>query len=169
MSAADTLSPADELAIRRLVDRYFSAIDSRDADRLRECFSEDPVFVGLARPDGSGGHPHVGVNAVVAVLDGALAFAASCHVTGNVVVEVDGDTATADTFAVAFVVLPADGAAAGPGRVTVRGLRYRDALVRTARGWRIRRRTHCPLWQYDAAAAPLSLPGTTERHLRGTP
>lgn len=149
---------SDEIEIRGLMDRYFAAVDGRDPELLRACFTEDAEFVALAGPDGNGGRPHRGIDAVVATLEGTRSYAASCHVTGNIVIEIDGDSAIADTFGVAFVVpsgLPE------PGQVITRGLRYRDDLVRRADGWRILRRVHSPLWQSNAVSSPLGLPATT--------
>ncbi|MEU9746617.1 nuclear transport factor 2 family protein [Streptomyces niveus] len=152
-----TRTVSDETEIRRLIDVYFHAVDARDHERMRSIYTHDAEFTGLARPDGTGGHTHSGIDAVVALLDGTKSFAASCHSGSNTVIDVDGDTATADTFAVAFV-LPK-----GEGSVRVRGLRYRDRLVRVeGGGWLIRGRVHCPLWQYDTPATALALPGAAE-------
>ena len=64
---------------------------------------------------------------------------------------VDGDQATADTFAVAYL-------ATADERIVVRGLQYLDELERGADGWRITSRQHIPQWQYEAARTPVALP-----------
>jgi hypothetical protein len=40
----------------------------------------------------------------------------------------------------------------------VRGIRYIDDLVRTDGGWRIARREHRTLWQYDATRVEPHVP-----------
>jgi len=67
-------------------------------------------------------------------------------------VTVTGDTTTADSFAVAHLILE-------EGPILVRGLRYRDRLVRERSGWRIARREHQALWQYNAESVVPQVPG----------
>jgi uncharacterized protein (TIGR02246 family) len=152
----------DESAIRRLIDRYFSAADRQDRDAYCACFTDDATLTTLARPDGGGGTAHEGIEAVMAAFRTVETFAASCHVAANVVVDVHGESASADTIAVAFVV-----AKESDGTVATRGLRYRDDLVRHDGGWRIRRRVHSALWQFNSPASPVALSSSAERLLAG--
>src|SRR5690606_29826382 len=46
----------------------------------------------------------------------------------------------------------------------IRGIRYVDALVRTDAGWRIRHRSHEPLWESRQAALPPPISAATHTH-----
>ncbi len=146
----------DEVAIRGLVELFLSAIDSKDFEKLRPHVSDDFEIVAFADPDGTGGNAHRGIDAPSAAVAG---IAASCHAAANSVVVVDGDTASSDTFAVAFVEV----GEAHYGRILIRGIRYRDEFVRLADGWRMKRRVHSALWQFDAAAMTPAMPTPTEQ------
>jgi len=45
-----------------------------------------------------------------------------------------------------------------PPKIIVRGLRYRDQVVRLKEGWRISALEHGPLWQFEALATAPSIP-----------
>ncbi|TWP50462.1 nuclear transport factor 2 family protein [Lentzea tibetensis] len=149
--------PDAEQAIERLVNIYFQGVDTKDEALYRTIWADDAVFTMFADPDGTGGVTHVGIDACAATVRGAFGFAASVHAKGNFVANVaSGLTATASTLAVANVVLPAT--ATEPSKVLVRGIHYRDEFVRTADGWKISKRIHAPLWQFDQLAVPVGLP-----------
>lgn len=155
------MADSDETLIRRLIDRYLWATDAQDRERWRTCFADDVEFTILAEPDGTGGTLHSGIDAVMGAFRAVETFDSSQHVLSNAVVAVgaDGDTAAADSFVVAFVLEGEN--------MSVRGLRYRDALVRGDDGWRIRRRTHSLLWQFNARSSPPGLSELAQRHLSG--
>ena len=121
----------DERDITRLCYRYGSAIDDRDWAALRTCFTEDAVteYEGLGE--------FAGYDAIEKACQGAVnPLDRSQHVIGNVVVEVEGDTATAQCY------LHAQHAKAGTpgGDLYVIAGRYTDSLVRTPDGLRFTRR-----------------------------
>ena len=137
----------DEQRVRDACMRYWAGFDRRDVELFRAAFTEDATlsFFGGRR--------------VVSVADmisgGGVTsndFRYTCHTPANQVVKVTGDTATADTLVVAHLV-PEEGS------ILVRGLHYSDQLVRTEHGWRIRRREHTALWQYDVDQVPAHVPG----------
>ncbi len=76
----------------------------------------------------------------------------STHLMTNVTVDLDGDSARADTKAVAYLTNE------DAGTVVVRGLRYSDECVRDESGWRLRRRLHRAEWQYQVPAMEISTP-----------
>ena len=139
----------DKAAVREVLESYFHGLDAREESRLAACFTEDAVATH-----------HKGSDSEFALTGGAAiasyfcrlmgAFTATNHTLGNSVIQVSGDKANADTFAIATVVIE--------GRVRVRGIKYVDELVRTSRQWRICKRTHIQLWQYEADAVKPSLP-----------
>jgi hypothetical protein len=143
---------ADEAAIRGLVNRYFFGLDRRDGAALASIYTPE----GVERGDGE----VVDVEAHVRALLRVGRFAFSHHIVGSVGIEVDGDRATGDTYALAFLAVDAKDDDVGDGRIVVRGLRYLDDFVRTPDGWRISRRDGpIPLWQYELASMPPALPG----------
>ncbi|WFE28097.1 nuclear transport factor 2 family protein [Solwaraspora sp. WMMD791] len=136
---------ADRLAIADVVNRYFMAIDSRDWDRLRSCFTPDVegIYEGV-RVAG-------GIEQIMAFFTGRspvrfpleiVDLRASMHFIGNHYAEVTGDRAVAQTYAQAHLI---DRPATGP-RMRTRGLRYLDELVRVDGRWLISRREHVLDW-----------------------
>jgi hypothetical protein len=129
----------DRQEIRDLMYRYGMAVDRRDEALYRTVFTPD------ARIDytDSGGVVDR-LDAVVAWLFDALApFAGLQHNMTNHFVELDGDSATACTYFVAYHTI-----AVAPGQetlLTVGGF-YQDHLVRTADGWRIADRAELGVW-----------------------
>jgi ketosteroid isomerase-like protein len=135
----------DERDITRLCYRYGTALDERDWARLRTCFTDDAVTVyeGLGQYEG---YP-----AIEDVCRAALGrLDRSHHLIGNVTVETDGDTATAQCY------LHAQHVKAGTpgGDLYVVAGRYTDQLVRTPDGWRFTRR-HLETWWTDGNPAVL--------------
>lgn len=136
----------DRAVILEVIERYFSAIDRRDPDRLQSCFAENAVMEFAVE-----GIALTGRGAIMSRLGGFSGGGLATHLRGNSWIEISGDEAHADTSAAAYLV---EGLA-GPGRMLVRGLRYVDRLVREDGAWRIVHRKHHSLWQF--AAEPMSL------------
>jgi len=123
-------STDEALEILQLYARYNTAIDGHDPKAFSAC------FVGDGRLDSSTG-----------IFDGhdAIAgFAAAVnsnqpgmrHDPTNIVLEVDGQSATGSAFLICCDVQ-------GGFRVTATG-RYADRLTRTASGWRFTQRVFTP-------------------------
>jgi len=123
----------DRQEIGDVLIRYATAIDGRDWNLLRGCFTADcAVDYG---PVGSWS----GVEELVTFMVAAHAGAGhTLHRVTNVVAEVDGDDATARAYVDALIMNPD-----GSGGVTAAGS-YADRLVRTADGWQIATRTFTP-------------------------
>jgi hypothetical protein len=120
-----------EAAIRDVQIRYCRAVDRKDFELLRTCFHPDATFdYGIFAGD---------VEAFVAMAHESLAtFAGTTHFTGNQLVEVSGDSAWAEHYAVATHRCPAD--EAGPLRDFVTAIRYVDDMRRRDGDWRIFKR-----------------------------
>ncbi|MDW3221170.1 MAG: nuclear transport factor 2 family protein [Acidimicrobiales bacterium] len=118
------MTTADDLVhIRALYDRYSHGIDTGDGEMFAGCFTEDGSL-------DTGGGPMVGHDAIAAFgTETHAGLPALRHQANNIVVDVDGDTATAAAFMSAYLVEPAFS-------VIVTG-RYADEFRRTADGWRI--------------------------------
>jgi ketosteroid isomerase-like protein len=143
----------DREAITRLVFRYADRVDGRDPRGVVECFTPDAHF----EADG-GAFVLEGADALARFFERALAAGpdgiggVSTHLMTNVVVDVDGDSAHAETKAVAYLTKET------VGTVVVRGLRYSDDCVRADDGWRLQRRIHQADWQYEVPASEITTP-----------
>jgi hypothetical protein len=129
----------DRLAIRELMYRYAMAVDSRNWDLYRSVFTADATIdytdSGGIRAD---------LETTVKWLDQGLApFAGLQHNMTNHVVDLQGGEARSCTYFVAHHTIP-DGA--GNEDLLTMGGFYRDRLVRTDRGWRIRERVELGEW-----------------------
>jgi hypothetical protein len=129
----------DKLEIREVIERSVRYIDDGSGDRLAELFDED----GILQLSGT---LFEGRDALRAMLrhpvrpwtepGELLKQPASTHLTSNPVIEVDGDTATAETDMLTFI-RDEDGRA----KITLVA-RYRDRFRRAAgRRWLITSRT----------------------------
>ncbi len=126
----DTTMPDDRNAIADLLLRYATAIDRRDWDQFRTCFTADVLAeykdIGTWR----------GVDEITDFMAEVHApMGPTLHRLSNIDVVVTGDTATARTYV--DVVLTFDG---GSGLNDI-GF-YDDDLVRTDDGWRIAHRRY---------------------------
>jgi SnoaL-like domain len=138
---------ADKIAIREVLDRYWAGEDRCDPDIVCSAFAEDAEYGGGK-----------GLDHIRSVMKGLEAYAGMHHVISSQLIEVDGDTAIADTMALGFCQTKPE--SEGGSRVLVRGLRYRDEMVRTDDGWKILRRGgfggggHDTPWQADLSVVP---------------
>ena len=117
---------------------YWAGVDRRDTQTYLRAFTADAT---LSLFDGA-----LTMAVAELVQDGGIdkgGFEHTSHTPASQTITIDGDAATADTLVTAVLVL-------ADGPVAVRGLRYRDDLIRTEDGWRISLRRHSVLWQYDA-------------------
>lgn len=135
----------DREAILDVVATYAHAVDERDVDRIVACFTPDGrIDFESGESSGTG---HDGIRAAFEQAFAAphlAAPASSTHLMANTLVTVGGDTARAETQAVAYL------ASGSLGTVVTRGLRYSDVLRRHEGGWRIQHRVHRSIWQTEA-------------------
>ena len=122
---------ADRIAIGELLARYADIVDRREWTRMGRIFALE----GTIDFRSSGG-PHGPFREGIAWLDRALdSWPNNLHMITNVIVELDGDRATARCYF--HVPTGREGQSGGaPFTVTHSG-RYLDKLIRTANGWRI--------------------------------
>ncbi len=121
----------DQLEIRELLARYANALDDRDWKRLASCFT----------PDATGDYGNVGsyegFAAIEALCRNTLEpLDASQHLVGSIEIELSGDSARARC---AFLAQHTRRGCEGGDNYTLGGS-YRDELVYTPDGWRIRHR-----------------------------
>ena len=147
------MTPGPEDAVRALRDRqeiadllirYAMALDRHDWALLRTCFVPDAV-ADYGTLEGR----NEGIEAIIAVCHRALAgLDASQHLIANVVVDVDGDAASATCYLHAQHYLVS---ASGANTFVVAGT-YRDRIARTPEGWRITHRVLETTWTDGNAA-----------------
>ncbi|HYD47692.1 MAG TPA: nuclear transport factor 2 family protein [Terriglobales bacterium] len=120
-----------EAEIRELQMRYCRAVDRMDFDLLRGCF----------HPDAQTDYGYFGgdVDAFIAAArEGLKAYSVTTHFTGNQLIEIDGDSAWAEHYAIATHRTPAD--EQGRERDFVTSVRYIDAIARRDGTWKLTKR-----------------------------
>lgn len=129
----------DRAEIHDLMVRYAVAVDRHDEEAIAACFVRDAwaEYGGTVL-----GH---GVDRILSHIRPIRHFHATSHYVVSVLADVDGDTATGETYCISHLVGHDDDA----DHVRTRGIRYLDELVRTEEGWRISRRIHQPVWTAD--------------------
>jgi 3-phenylpropionate/cinnamic acid dioxygenase small subunit len=134
---ADVQRLIDRQEIADLCVRYTYALDTKDWALFESCFTGTAVFV----------HPGGRLEGLEAIVDrsrGALtSLDASQHLLGNVVAEVDGDTARASSY---FQAQHVRAGTPGGDTYIIAGS-YTDTLARTASGWKITERVQAYLWR----------------------
>lgn len=133
----DAKTVGDIEAIRAVLTLYAKSLDRRDFGAMRRVFTPDAT--GNYHAAGS----YQGADVLSAFFERVLSQCGPTqHLLGSMDVQVRGDTATASTYLQAIHI------GSKPGfegqRLTVWG-EYRDQLVRTAEGWRIRHRELAPI------------------------
>lgn len=134
---------SDRFEIQDLVYRYADIIDQRRFDELQDVFSDDAQidYTAVGGPKGD-------KQSTIAFLKKALpAFKCYQHLNANVQINVHGDTATGRVmcFNPQELMLGKD-----KSQFFMLGLWYNDEYVRTAQGWRMRKRTEVMSWHFNA-------------------
>jgi 3-phenylpropionate/cinnamic acid dioxygenase small subunit len=139
----------DDLIARLELDdlgtRYATAVDSKDWDLYRTCFTAD-AFIDYTAAGGIKGN----VDEITAWLDTALAgFTNTIHYVTNRAVTVDGDRGTGRLAYYNPMQLAADTFLVATGY-------YNDRYVRTSDGWRIAERVEELTWLTTQGPSPSS-------------
>jgi len=141
---------ADRLSIEAVLSRYAWALDAKEFGKLDQVFTPDAELDYTTAGGIKGSYPEV-----KAWLTRVLAFfPAYQHLVTNKEITIDGDTATSR----AGFYNPMGHDRADGTRVYFHcGGEYRDQLVRTPDGWRIRNRFEQTIWM--DGEMPATLPG----------
>jgi ketosteroid isomerase-like protein len=135
-----SISVADHIAIQRLMYRYARCADRKDYAGFAEVFCEDAVFDFSGRV----------VTSLAAIQDMMHAldkYTTTLHQIHNTLYEVDGDTATGQTYCLASHLIQWE-------RETHKiemGIIYQDRLRRCAGDWLIELRVFKLLWSQTTA------------------
>lgn len=130
-----TLLAKQEIA--DVVARYARGIDRMDFELVRSCYHPDAYDDhGAMKGD---------VEEFVASAAAFLPkFEATMHFLGNQLIEVDGDVARAETYAVAY---HREALADGSGRDDIWGIRYVDRFEQRDGAWKIAHRVVAQEWR----------------------
>ena len=131
----------DREEITDLISRLGAWLDDKRFDDTEPLFTDD---VTVATPGGQS----AGLERVVAQARRNHEGAVTQHVITNVLVDVDGDRATARANLI-VTFAPDAGVPAAPRRTL--GERYRFEAARTPAGWRLSRVEVTPVWVAEAA------------------
>lgn len=132
---------SDRAEIQDLIVREASAMDRRDWDAWRACFTPDAA-IDYSENDGAVGDPTTVGDWLASVLG---RFHAYQHLSSNMEISLDGDRATVRTMQYIAVKMEAsDGV-----RVVFSGIWFRDEVARTPRGWRLAKRYEELAWRHN--------------------
>ena len=138
MTAGDAVQVlADREAVHDVMIRYADGVDRRDMEQVRSCFAPDLRVVGWG-----GGFPDR--DAMITYISGVAIFHTTMHMFGNDYIDVDGDTAHIDCYAMLTHHL--DDASGGASEMNVSGGRYVESLERRDDRWVIVERGGDPQW-----------------------
>jgi hypothetical protein len=143
MSADAVRVLADRDEIHDVMMRYAHGVDQREMDVVRDCFAPDVKTIGWGPGDG------FDRDGLIGFISGVGHFRETMHMMGNQLIEVDGDTAAMDTFAMLTHRLDGD-----PSKLLVNS-RYVEKLARRDGEWAIVQRGGEPVW------APRGVTGLT--------
>jgi len=130
----------DRAAIQDLLVRYAHCVDRRDLDAVAACFTPDAAY------SGSLGEGTI-QEALIALRDRMGRYESTMHLLGNQLIEIDGDRARSETYAIAHHRINND----GDRRSLAVGVRYEDELIRRDGRWLICARVVHMEWERDDA------------------
>ena len=142
--AVQLLVDRDE--IHDVVMRYAAGVDRRDMEMVRACFAPDLEVEGW-------GGGFADRDSMITYISGVAIFHTTMHMFGNQYIEVDGDTAHVDTYA--MLTHHSDDAHGVTHELNVSRGRYVEDLTRRDGRWVITRRGGEPIW------APTGVTGAT--------
>jgi len=157
-TTAQVLTPQDYLDIQQLAARYAHAMDTGadNGNAYADLFAADGEFVGPAGPP-TRGHDALAGLGRTGFVDGHKPALGVSHFIMNHVIEPAAGGATGK----AYVVLVNIGEGGKPGgEWSNAGGHYEDAYVKTAQGWKFKRREYIPMKSERRAAgtAPAAAP-----------
>jgi hypothetical protein len=129
----------DRLAIRELIDAYAHCADRRDAKGQMALFTRDTHFV-VYYADAGSDEPDLELHEradLAPVFDDLNRYRATTHFNGQSTVELDGDTATGETYCLAHHV-SVDG---DSQTIFVAAIRYYDTFAKSDGAWLFAERT----------------------------
>ena len=131
----------EKAAIRELAERYARAVDRREFATLAELLTIDAEIIS------QGFHLTGRENIVSGMTEGLARFELTQHCIHNLLVTIQGDSASAETYCTAHHIYRRE---AGLYKLSW-GIRYQDRLLKQQNNWYFRRRELVIDWQQDLA------------------
>jgi len=128
------------LEIRELVDRYARAADRVDGPAAAALFTPDGALRIFERGTEAPVRERLGREAIATAFAGLSRYDVTLHVVANHLVEIDGDTATGETYCLAHHVRTIGEGAQAHLSDYVMAIRYLDVYAHSDEGWRIAQR-----------------------------
>lgn len=144
----------DRLALGRLVKAYAHHVDRREPEAVAALFCDDGVLAiyegdpDVVPPE----RVRTGREEIATALAGMTKYEVTTHFLGQQMVDVDGDTATGETYCMAHHIADVD----GTRRDKVMSIRYLDRYRRVGSEWRIEERRLAIDWTDDRELPPRS-------------
>jgi uncharacterized protein (TIGR02246 family) len=132
----------DELAIRRVIERYAAGADLRDPESVAALFTPDGVMEVWLEPGSDASTVRSGREEITQAIGFLDRYRFTQHVIGNARIDVSGDTAHGETHCTAHHIT-GSGAEASDRTIY---LRYSDDFVRLDGEWLIRHRELRAQW-----------------------
>lgn len=148
---------ADRAQIGDVIMRYAAAVDRRDWELLESCFSPDVKVVGWRDRD------FADRGELLDYIQGVSHFHTTMHMMGNQFIEVDGDRASLESYA--MLTHHGHGGEGGPIELNRSGGLYIERLERRPDGWVIGQRGGEPVWAPTGVTAVGSDDPTVRRLL----
>lgn len=142
------MSDTDRDELRALVDAYARCADRIDNVGLAALFVPDGVLRICERGNPTPLRQRNGRDEISEAIKGLSRYEVTMHLVGNHYVELDGDTATGETYCRASHITVHDD---GTRSNHVMNIRYLDRFARLAEGWRIAERELQVEWTEDHA------------------
>ena len=133
MTTTETTALQDRIAIRDLFDAYAHCADRRDAIGQAALFTDDTRFAVFM--DGADSGPTYvlqGREALMPVFEDLRRYDVTTHFNGQSRVELEGDTATGESYTLAHHIWTED----GTRKLMIASLRYFDEFRKSAGVWR---------------------------------
>jgi uncharacterized protein (TIGR02246 family) len=135
-----SISNEDFIEIQQLMYRYARCADQRDYAGFASVFAEDATLVFK-------GNDIVGLATIQDVLTDLEKYKRTLHQVFNVDYQVDSHKATGETYCLASHIMDGE---AGEIKLDM-GIRYKDKLIKEAKGWRIQVRELELVWTQTSA------------------
>jgi hypothetical protein len=128
----------DELAIRKLLSSYGPTVDSGNSDAAAQLYADDGIFDYSTFVDDHMKEQYLDQQGIFDMLEHGqhqtFIHEGAAHTLGPAVIDISGDTAVATNYSVIFRRI-------GMSITVYRMSANRWDLVRTAKGWRYKKRT----------------------------
>lgn len=136
----------DRAQLRELVDAYARCADRVDNEGLAALFTPDGVLRICERGNPEPVRQRFGRAEISEAIKGLTRYEVTMHLVGNHYSEIDGDSATGETYCRASHITVHDD---GSRTNHVMNIRYLDQFVRLPEGWRIATRELQVEWTED--------------------